>query len=199
MTDREQQDVLLELLNTTPVVDGVVQDRLADPEAARSWQQAHGGSGTADELHHLVRARDTLQDVVRGSEPATSLAPLLEGVTSRPQLTPAGVSWQLEAPAERRPAVDAVMAWSTLQQTVPGRLRPCANPECRLFLIDRSKTNKARWCSMAVCGNRMKARRHYQRTREAAEQPPTAPAAASPAPERALTHDHGIAGPAAQN
>jgi predicted RNA-binding Zn ribbon-like protein len=47
----------------------------------------------------------------------------------------------------------------------PGRLPPCANEECRLFLIDRSKANAARWCSMAVCGNRMKARRHYQRSR----------------------------------
>jgi predicted RNA-binding Zn ribbon-like protein len=44
-------------------------------------------------------------------------------------------------------------------------LRPCANIECQLFLIDRSKPNTARWCSMAVCGNRMKARRHYQRGR----------------------------------
>jgi predicted RNA-binding Zn ribbon-like protein len=34
-----------------------------------------------------------------------------------------------------------------------------------LFLIDHSKPNKARWCSMAVCGNRMKARRHYERSR----------------------------------
>jgi len=34
-----------------------------------------------------------------------------------------------------------------------------------LFLIDRSKANAARWCSMAVCGNRMKARRHYHRSR----------------------------------
>ncbi|MEU1163642.1 CGNR zinc finger domain-containing protein [Streptomyces sp. NPDC005921] len=50
---------------------------------------------------------------------------------------------------------------------MPGRLRPCANPECRLFLLDRSKGNSARWCSMAVCGNRMKARRHYRRTRDA--------------------------------
>lgn len=65
-------------------------------------------------------------------------------------------------------AVEAVLAWSELQETAPGRLRPCANPECQLFLIDRSKTNKARWCSMAVCGNRMKARRHYQRTRDGA-------------------------------
>ncbi|MFJ6562101.1 CGNR zinc finger domain-containing protein [Streptomyces sp. NPDC091412] len=167
-TERERQDALLELLNSTPVVNGVVQDRLADPEAARSWQQTHGGSGTEDELRGLVQARDALQDVVRGIRPATSLAPLLKGVTSRPRISPAGVSWELDPPPERRMAVEAVLAWSALQRTIPGRLRPCANPECRRFLIDRSKTNKARWCSMAVCGNRMKARRHYQRTRDAA-------------------------------
>ncbi|MGW3723235.1 ABATE domain-containing protein, partial [Streptomyces sp. NPDC005133] len=64
--DREQQDTLLELLNTTPVVNGEVQDQLADPEAAEAWQRAHGGSGTADEHRHLLRARDALQEVVRG-------------------------------------------------------------------------------------------------------------------------------------
>ncbi|MET4647045.1 CGNR zinc finger domain-containing protein [Streptomyces sp. NPDC006539] len=166
--DREQQDTLLELLNTTPVVNGEVQDQLADPEAAEAWQRAHGGSGTADEHRHLLRARDALQEVVRGSRPATSLAPVLEGVTSRPQVSSDGVSWDLDASKERRMAVQAVMAWSALQKAMPGRLRPCANPECRRFLLDRSKPNKARWCSMAVCGNRMKARRHYQRTRNGA-------------------------------
>jgi predicted RNA-binding Zn ribbon-like protein len=59
----------------------------------------------------------------------------------------------------------AVLAWDALARRSPGRLRPCANDECRLFLIDHSKANAARWCSMAVCGNRMKARRHYQRAR----------------------------------
>lgn len=168
MAGTEQQDALLELLNTTPVVNGEVRDQLADAEAASSWQQAHGGSGSAEERRHLLRARDALQDVVRGSRPAASLTPLLKDVTSRPHLSSAGVSWELDAPAEHRIAVEAVLAWSALQETMPGRLRPCANPECRLFLIDRSKTNKARWCSMAVCGNRMKARRHYQRTRDGA-------------------------------
>lgn len=168
VTGREQQDMVLELLNTTPVVDGTVQDQLADPEAARSWQRAHGGSGSTEEHQHLLQARDALQDVVRGSRPATALSPLLEGVTSRPRLSSTGVSWELDAPVERRMAVEALLAWSALQETMPGRLRPCANPECRLFLVDRSKTNKARWCSMAVCGNRMKARRHYQRTRDGA-------------------------------
>lgn len=166
--DREQQDALLELLNTTPVVNGVVQDQLADPEAAEAWQRARGGSGTADEHRHLVQARDALQEVVRGSRPATSLSPVLQGVTSRPQVSSAGVSWDLDARKERLMAVQAVMTWSALQKATPGRLRPCANPDCRRFLLDRSKTNKARWCSMAVCGNRMKARRHYQRTRDGA-------------------------------
>ncbi|MFB7511592.1 CGNR zinc finger domain-containing protein [Streptomyces broussonetiae] len=158
---------LLGLLNSTPVVNGAVQARLADPEAAGFWQWVHSGSGTADERRSLVQARDAHQGVVRGRRPAASPAPLLEDVTSRPYLSPAGVSWQVDAPAERRMAVEAVLAWSVLQQATPGRLRPCANPECRRFLIDRSKTDNARWCSMAVCGNRMKARRHYRRTRAA--------------------------------
>ncbi|MFB7498764.1 CGNR zinc finger domain-containing protein [Streptomyces sp. NPDC056161] len=166
MSGQERQDTLLELLNSTPVINGVVQDQLADPKAARSWQQIHGGTGTPAELRHLMQARAALQDVIRGSRPATSLAPLLKDVISRPYPSPTGVSWELDAPAERRMAIEAVMAWSAVQQMTPGRLRPCANAECRLFLIDRSKTNKARWCSMAVCGNRMKARRHYQRTRD---------------------------------
>jgi predicted RNA-binding Zn ribbon-like protein len=63
-------------------------------------------------------------------------------------------------------AVRAMLTWDRLRKTAPGRLRPCANEDCSLFLLDRSQANAARWCSMAVCGNRMKARRHYQRRRE---------------------------------
>ncbi|POX42829.1 hypothetical protein C3486_02785 [Streptomyces sp. Ru73] len=166
MVDPGQQDTLLELLNTTPVVNGAPRDKLADAEAAAAWQRAHGGTGSDEELRHLVRARDALQAVLRDDAPATSLAPLLKGVCRRPRISAGGVDWELDAPVERRLAVEAVLAWSALQEAKPGRLRPCANPECRLFLLDRSKTNRARWCSMAVCGNRMKARRHYQRTRD---------------------------------
>ena len=68
-------------------------------------------------------------------------------------------------------AVRAVLAWDALRVSSPGRLRPCANTECRLFLIDRSKPNTARWCSMAICGNRMKARRHYRRARTSGSPP----------------------------
>ncbi|WP_377266971.1 CGNR zinc finger domain-containing protein [Peterkaempfera sp. SMS 1(5)a] len=167
MIDQAQEDTLLELLNTAPMVRDAVQDELADPQTARPWQQAHGGSGSEEERRHLIAARDALQEVIRGRREPASLTALLEGVSSRPTVGGDGIAWELDAPAERRAAVDAVLTWAALRQAKPGRLRPCANPDCRLFLVDRSKSNKARWCSMAVCGNRMKARRHYERAHRA--------------------------------
>lgn len=156
---------LLALLNSTPVVDGVPADDLADPARARAWLASAGGLGTEAELQHVLRVRQALQAVLRGEQPPDVLAPELQDVTSIPAMTDGQVTWTISVPPERVLAVRAVLAWDTLARHSPGRLRPCANDECRLFLIDRSKANAARWCSMAVCGNRMKARRHYQRAR----------------------------------
>jgi len=158
---------LLAVLNSTPVVDGVPTDELADTARARAWLAAAGGVGTEAELRHVLRARQTLQAGARGQQPPAVLAQELEGVTSVPALADGRVTWSLSVAPERELAVRAVLAWDALARQSPGRLRPCANDECRLFLIDHSKANAARWCSMAVCGNRMKARRHYQRARNA--------------------------------
>jgi predicted RNA-binding Zn ribbon-like protein len=157
MTD---ETYLLDLLNSTPVVDGTQRDVLdAD------WLLAHDGTGSADELRATREARDVLQAIVRGETGIDALAPLLDDVRRRPSVTSDGVEWTVDVAEERRPAVRAVLAWDALLRAHPGRLRPCANTECRLFLVDHSKPNRARWCSMAACGNRMKARRHYERTR----------------------------------
>jgi predicted RNA-binding Zn ribbon-like protein len=164
LTDTDEA-FLLDLLNSTPVVDGVQQDLLDTPRAGRAWLRAHGNSGSTAEWHAARSARATLQAVVRGQKPAHSLAVLLDGISYRPSVTQNGVRWDLDAPADRSAGVRAVLAWDALRRARPGRLRPCENPECALFLIDHSKPNKARWCSMAACGNRMKARRHYERTR----------------------------------
>src|SRR5215469_4105432 len=161
------QEFLLAVLNSTPVVDGVPTDGLADPTRARAWLASIGGLGTEAELRHVLDVRQVLQDVVRGDRPPAVLAPALRGVALIPALTGDQITWTLSVPLERELAVRAVLAWDALARQSPGRLRPCANDECRLFLIDHSKANTARWCSMAVCGNRMKARRHYQRVRGA--------------------------------
>jgi predicted RNA-binding Zn ribbon-like protein len=156
---------LLAVLNSTPVIDGVQTDSFADTARAQTWLASVGGQGTEEELQHILQVRQALQAVVRGQQLPDTLAAALHGVMSVPAITNGQVTWALCVPPERELAVRAVLAWDALAKQRPGRLRPCANDECRLFLIDRSKANAARWCSMAACGNRMKARRHYQRAR----------------------------------
>ncbi|GLY68156.1 hypothetical protein Atai01_47750 [Amycolatopsis taiwanensis] len=159
------EPLLLDLLNTTPIVDGAQRDDLADAEAGRRWLTAHDQPASDAEWHAILDARAALQNVVRGDEVPASLARFVDGVYYRASLAGDGVAWNLDLPKGRSAAARAVLTWDALRVSSPGRLRPCANPECRLFLIDHSKPNRARWCSMAACGNRMKARRHYQRTR----------------------------------
>ena len=173
---------LLAILNSTPVIDGVPADDLANPARARAWLASAGGAGTQAELRHVLQAREALQAVVRGDEPPAVLAPLLAGASCLPALTGGRITWTLSVPPDRQLAVRAVLAWDTLAKSSPGRLRPCANDECQLFLIDHSKAGTARWCSMAACGNRMKARRHYQRAR--ATPPVSSATTSSPGSQR---------------
>jgi predicted RNA-binding Zn ribbon-like protein len=161
-----EEDFLLAVLNSTPVIDGVPTDYFADTARTWAWLASAGGLGTEAELRHLLEARRLLQAVVRGEQLPDVLAPVLADVTRVPAMTGGQISWTLSVPTERELAVRAVLAWDALARHSPGRLRPCANGECRLFLIDHSRASAARWCSMAVCGNRMKARRHYQRIRD---------------------------------
>ncbi len=151
-----EESLLLDLLNSTPVIDGAPTDLLANME----WLIEHHIEEA--ERAHLIAVRDVLQAVVRGARSPSALKPFLDGVALQPVATDDGIDWRM---AGLDAAGRAVIAWDTLRITSPGRLRPCANDECNLFLLDRSKPNTARWCSMAICGNRMKARRHYRRSR----------------------------------
>ena len=44
------------------------------------------------------------------------------------------------------------------------RVGRCADANCGWLFLDTSRNHSRRWCSMKDCGNRAKARRHYQRT-----------------------------------
>ena len=167
----EDEALLLDLLNTTPVVNGEARDDLAQHTAARSWMRERGIVPTGVELAALLDVRSVLQAVVRGEQTPAAVQRFVESVTLRPTALRDGLDWQLAVDGRPSGAVRAVLAWDALRVSSPGRLRPCANTECRLFLIDRSKPNTARWCSMAICGNRMKARRHYRRARTSGSPP----------------------------
>lgn len=166
VTSPADEDLLLELLNSTPVVDGVRTDALRDGEA--DWLSAHGGSETDAETAALRRVRDAVQAVVRGDADAGTLAPLFRGIAAHPRWHGGTLTWELDARPDETLAARALLAWAAIAERGPGRLRPCANPDCRRFLHDRSNANSARWCSMATCGNRAKARRHYRRVRTSA-------------------------------
>lgn len=160
------EGLLLAILNSTPVINGVPADEFADAATAKERLASAGGVGTDAELRHVLEVRQLLQAVVRGERPPDVLATALRGVTRVPTITGSQITWTLNVPQERELAVRAILAWDAVAERSPGRLRACANSECRLFLIDHSKANAGRWCSMAICGNRMKARRHYQRMRD---------------------------------
>jgi predicted RNA-binding Zn ribbon-like protein len=48
-------------------------------------------------------------------------------------------------------------------------VRECAAPNCGWLFLDMSRNHNRRWCDMKACGNRAKARRHYERTKQAME------------------------------
>nr|WP_026122208.1 CGNR zinc finger domain-containing protein [Nocardiopsis halotolerans] len=160
------EQALLEALNSTPVVDGRPQDLWADDAVLRRWARKHGGPDDAPAIDWLRTARDVLQAATRGSVPEADLRRILTGVHRSPEVDASGLRWRLHGPPERMLAVELVLAWYDVQARRPGRLRPCGNDECRLFLLDRSRANTARWCSMRTCGNRLKARRHQERARQ---------------------------------
>ncbi|MEM7170529.1 MAG: CGNR zinc finger domain-containing protein [Pseudomonadota bacterium] len=43
------------------------------------------------------------------------------------------------------------------------RVKVCPGDHCAWLFLDDSRTGRRRWCAMETCGNRAKARRHYER------------------------------------
>jgi predicted RNA-binding Zn ribbon-like protein len=47
----------------------------------------------------------------------------------------------------------------------PTWLKQCPGQRCGWLFIDRSRSHTRRWCDSTMCGNRDRARRHYERAR----------------------------------
>ncbi|MCW3476219.1 CGNR zinc finger domain-containing protein [Limobrevibacterium gyesilva] len=80
-------------------------------------------------------------------------------------------AWQVEGLRPSAAALLSPVLWSAadlLAGPRRARVRQCANPQCGWLFLDDSKSANRRWCSMASCGNRAKAHRHYLKRRGAA-------------------------------
>ncbi len=162
----QDEQLLLAVLNSAPVLDGHRQDQLEGAEG-EAFTRAWGGSGSVGERETLRETREAIHAIIRGADPTAvgTLSAVVADAVKVPTVTSDGLSWELRASTDTRLAVQVVAAWSEVSQRFPGRVRACANPECNLFLVDHSRPGTAKWCSMAACGNRAKARAFAARAR----------------------------------
>jgi predicted RNA-binding Zn ribbon-like protein len=166
----QDEDLLLALLNSAPVIDGTPTDTLAGAKG-EEFIARFGGTGSTAERTHIRKMRGCLHDAIRGRDDAPQhLASALDDTVLVPEVTHHGLNWELRTHPDKKISARAAIAWSRVLEEAPGRLRACANDDCNLFLIDRSRPGTAKWCSMATCGNRMKARAHANRKRGAVAQ-----------------------------
>ena len=91
---------------------------------------------------------------------------------ARQRLAPAdgGYAWKIERLQPSAAHLLTPILWSAgdlLIKGARGNVRRCANAECVWLFIDASKNATRRWCDMASCGNRAKARRHYLKLKDA--------------------------------
>lgn len=168
------EPLALDLLNTRWMRDGAVQDLLADTDGLAVWLAANGLGGRfaadAATLRRTLEARDALKAVV--DESLESGAGRVDAVLAhgriRATLTPEGPGEAAEfADDAWGPAWLAARNYLELLTIAPDRIRACAHESCILHFFDTSRNGTRRWCSMAACGNRAKASRHYARTKDA--------------------------------
>ncbi len=159
-------------MNSVDLEEGA--DEWTSPKTFSAWLAARGlrRAGTAVGAGDLARARllrEALRDLLaahQGGTPSPSSARTLSDIARRTQVTfafdRARGTLELEPRTRGTDAVFArvlsIVHEAMLQGTWP-RLKVCRKHTCRWAFYDYSKNRSATWCSMAVCGNRVKAAR----------------------------------------
>lgn len=151
---------------------------IGSPAALADWLEEAGlavDEVTDDDLARAIALREALRDLLTANNGGT---PSSESVaTVNDAALSGGVGVELD-PAGRvhlrafAPRVDAALGailavcFSAMIDGGWTRLKACRN--CHWIFHDFSRNRSARWCSMTLCGNRLKTR-SYRRRRAAGE------------------------------
>ncbi len=87
-------------------------------------------------------------------------------------MTPDGFAWDWAPGAEPLEWLLWPVVRSAGDLLVSDRLHlihECGGSNCSWLFVDTSRNHSRRWCDMKGCGNRAKARRHYERVRSVGE------------------------------
>lgn len=186
----------LDFINTQMIVNGAPTDLLASVDDVLSWLVQANLLSNAQvevigaELNHteglslLEQAkafRSTLRDlaariVARKPIPASTITVINQFLSQRPgcpQLVRRKGGFEQRfhwaaAPVPNLLVPLAEAASDLLCQADFALIKKCGNPACILYFYDTTKNHTRTWCSMQVCGNRMKVAAHYQRKRSQA-------------------------------
>ena len=188
-------NLLLDFVNTRPIMDGQPMEMLTDGGALARWLAAAGlvnereaarlkrrwaGPDFAADVDELLQFRETARQTVFAVEQGDSVLPgVVKGLNrlllAHPYLQQVV---QSDSGAERRPyfapeipehayapLADAFV--DLLTATPASRIRKCNS--CVLHFYDTSKKGTRVWCSMNLCGNRAKVAAYADRQRKAVE------------------------------
>ena len=186
----------LDFLNTKPVLGDGPKELLPDVDALIRWLVASGvlprqdGKTLARKwnkmpqaaafLRDLLRFRERLRAIVLRQEAGFSVSTafivelnsLLKQHPSVLALHGKGGKFELEAASVPEKPSDiwtpiATAVAELLSNAPPARLRKCE--ACVVHFLDTSKKGSRRWCSMNICGNKIKVASYQQRQRSARE------------------------------
>jgi predicted RNA-binding Zn ribbon-like protein len=161
-------------VNTLDIEDGT--DDLTGPEALATWLRGHGlmrgKVATRADLRNACRVREALRALMfanSGLGVRKEAAIRLDRAARRAGI---GVRFGPSGTAQLRPAAAGVdgalgqllaVVAAAMADGTWSRLKVCRADDCRWAFYDRARNRSRHWCSMAVCGNRTKARAYRAR------------------------------------
>jgi predicted RNA-binding Zn ribbon-like protein len=163
---------VVEALANTRAYAGHI-DVLDSLEAVNDWTATLGLRPiTASDIASIRRLREEVCLAIEDSRPAS--IDWLNTRIAQCRIAPtiardgAGVSFRPPDPDSLEAFVLAAIAGSVADGSWT-RMHLCANKsECGVAFYDRSRSRQGKWCSAAVCGNRLNSRAHRQRRAPAA-------------------------------
>ncbi len=143
----------------------VVMKQWSHKEQERLFEQGILFRKTLREMVARIVAHKSVPDSV-----VASINHILSRCPGYPQLVNAKGHFvrQFQSQGTQKEGFLAPLAEAASDLLCSGKLslvKKCGNPVCILYFYDTTKNHTRNWCSMQLCGNRIKVAAHYQRKR----------------------------------
>jgi predicted RNA-binding Zn ribbon-like protein len=167
-------ELVRQFLNTIDIEDGI--EEIGTPAQLGVWLAEHGLSKGRQLGDGDVRRAIAMREGLRAMTLANNGEPLPRDAVPRLNSIAEEVQLRVRFDEHGRPALEpvgvgpeaplgellAIVFRSVAEGTWP-RLKACRADTCQWVFYDHSKNRSGTWCSMAVCGNRAKARSYRER------------------------------------